>query len=127
MTDIRISLPPGLALPNANSKVHWSVRWKQQQHIKFWTAKVIRDMRIAPMERCEITVVVHPSPRTRRFDPANWADAGKPAIDALTMTKIIPDDSSVYVPRVSYIAGDPVPGWQLELLVTPLPGIQSTT
>jgi hypothetical protein len=126
VTDIRILLPAGLPLPNANKKVHWGVRYRQQQQIKRKTYQIVKLMRIKPMSRCEITVVVHPDVRTRRFDPPNWGDSGKPAIDALTDAGVIVDDSSRYVPRVSYVAGDPVPGWRLELILTPLPGIHTS-
>lgn len=119
MTQIRILLPAGLALPNANHKTHWAVRWRQQQIIKNDAYTVARLMRIKPLSCAEITVVVHPSPRTKRFDPANWADSGKPAIDGIVRAGVLPDDSSRYVPKVSYVAGDPVPGWQLELVLTP--------
>lgn len=126
MNEIRIKLPAGLPLPNANKRTHWGPRYRQQQEIKRQTYRIVKIMRVKPVSRCEITVVVHPDVRTRRFDPPNWADAAKPAIDALTAAKILVDDSSKYLPRVSYVAGEPVPGWQLELVITPLPGIHAT-
>lgn len=123
---ITIKLPAGLELPNANKKRHWRVTWRQQQEIKRRTCEVIQLMRLRPMGPIDITVVVHPGPRTRRFDPANWAPAAKPAIDALSVMGVIEDDSSEHVPRVSYVAGDPVPGWRLELVLTPHPEPQTT-
>lgn len=127
MNEVRILLPAGLKLPNANKKVHWRTLWRQQQEIKKRTAEIATLMRVRDLGRANCTVVVHPDVRTTRFDPSNWAPAAKPAIDAAVACGVLKDDSYKYLESVAYVAGTPVPGWRLELVFTPLPDPQPTT
>jgi len=127
MNDIRILLPAGMSLPNANKKVHWRTTWRQQQAIKDRTYEIAMLMRVRDLGRATCTAVIHPDVRTRRFDPANWSPSVKPAIDAAVLAGVLRDDSSKYLTAVTYVAGAPVPGWRLELVFTPLPGAPATT
>lgn len=119
MEPVRIALPAGIPLPNANRKIHYMVEYRQKKAIKDYAWRIVRLSRFRPMLRADITAVIHPDLRTRRFDPHNWAPSVKAAIDGAVLAGLLPDDSSKYLRAVSFVAGEPVRGWQLELLVTP--------
>lgn len=125
--DVRIPLPAGMKLPNANTKVHWRTTWRQQQAIKECAHEIATLLRVRDMGRATCTVIIHPDVRTTRFDPANWAPAAKPAIDGAVAAGILRDDSSKYLTAVTYVAGPPVPGWRLELVFTALSAAPATT
>lgn len=129
---IRITLPAGLVLPNANQRVHHMVKYRQKRDVRDAAWAVATSMHLAPVERAAITAVVHPDVRTPRFDPHNWGDAVKAAIDGIAAAGVLRDDSARHLRAVTFVDGDPVPGWQLELLVTslaatPSPGSTSTS
>lgn len=116
---MQILLPAGIALPNANKKIHYMAEYRQKKAVKDYTWQIVKLCRFRPMLRADITAVIHPDLRTRRFDPHNWAPSVKAAIDGAVLAGLLPDDSSKYLRSVSFVAGKPVRGWQLELLVYP--------
>lgn len=129
---VRITLPAGLTLPNANQRVHYMVKYRQKKDVREAAWAVAKSLRLAPIERAAITAAIHPDVLTPRFDPHNWGDAVKAAIDGIAAAGVLRDDSSRHLRAVTFVDGPPVAGWQLELIITsllasPSPGATSTS
>lgn len=120
MESYRVVLPPGVPLLSSNQRLHYMERWRRSQTLKraAWAAAVRAN--IPPLLRAEITIVVHPGPRTRLFDPHNFTDSGKYAIDGLVLAGVLPKDDSRYLRKVSIVDGAKSSAWQLELIVRPV-------
>jgi hypothetical protein len=116
----RILLPPGMPLLSSNQRLHYMEKWRRAQNIKkaAWAAAL--QAKTPQLLRASITVIVHPGPRTRLFDPHNYTDSAKYAIDGLVMAGVLPKDDSRYLRRVSIVDGERSSAWQLELLVRPV-------
>lgn len=116
----RVLLPPGMPLLSSNQRLHYMERWRRSKKLKeaAWAAAL--HAKIPPLLRASVTVVVHPGPRTRLFDPHNFADSAKYAIDGLVLAGVLPKDDSRYLRRVTIVDGPKSSAWQLELLVRPV-------
>lgn len=119
-----VALPAGLALLNANRsrREHWAVVRRAAREIRAAACFVARSQRIPLLERAHIVYVIHPSPQTRRRDPANWAESAKAAVDGIVDAGVLADDDSTRVVGPDPRLGAPVKGGQMVLHITSLGG-----
>lgn len=117
-----VALPAGLPLLNANRsrREHWSSERRTARDIRTATALLARNQHIPRLERAHITYVVHPTPKTRRRDPGNWAPSAKAAVDGLVDAGVLADDDAAHVVGPDPRLGDPVPRGQIVLHIEPL-------
>lgn len=114
-------LPEGLPLLSSNLRLHYMEKYRRSKALKDSAYLVARSLQIPQLLKVDITAILHPGPRTRLFDPHNFADSVKPAIDGLVLAGVLPKDDSRYLRRVTFEAGEKLPGgWRLELIVRPL-------
>lgn len=108
MSEVTITLPPGLPLLSLNGRDHWAKRNRITQDIKdaAWAMAMRAAVagKVPAFQRAEITVTYQP-PDKRRRDPDNLAPTGKAAIDGLVLAGILPDDNSKHVAAVRYEIG----------------------
>lgn len=120
MREYRVLLPEGLPLLTSNQRLHYMEKYRRGKALKDSAYLVARSLQIPQLLKVDITAVLHPGPRTRLFDPHNFADSVKPAIDGLVLAGVIPRDDSRYLRRVTFEAGERLTAWQLELVIRPL-------
>jgi crossover junction endodeoxyribonuclease RusA len=121
MREYRVLLPSGLPLLSSNLRLHYMERYRRSKALKDSAYLVARSLQIPQLLKADITAILHPGPRTRLFDPHNFADSVKPAIDGLVLAGVLPRDDSRYLRKVTIEAGEKLPGgWQLELVIRPL-------
>lgn len=123
-TTYTVALPAGLPLLNANRtrRMHWSQVRRLAKPIREATCLLARNQHIPPLDRAHVVYVVHPTPQTRRRDPANWAESAKAAVDGLVDAGVFEDDDSAHVIGPDPRLGEPVKGGQLVIHITPLGG-----
>ena len=119
-----VALPAGLPLLNANRsrREHWAVVRRIARDIRLASCATARSQRIPLLERVRIVYVVHPTPQTRKRDPANWAESAKAAVDGIVDAGVLVDDDSTRVIGPDPRLGEPVKGGQLVLHITPITG-----
>lgn len=120
-----VALPAGLPLLNANERLHWRKKNDRTQAIADAAIVMARKAKIPTLDKVTITVVYHPNAK-RRLDPHNWYPTVKAAIDGIVRAGVLPDDDHTHLLGVDIILGDPVPGSQLVLHITPLPAARPT-
>lgn len=121
MRQYRVMLPSGLPLLSSNLRLHYMERYRRSKALKDSAYLVARSLQIPQLLRADITAILHPGVRTRLFDPHNFADSVKAAIDGLVLAGVLPKDDSRYLRKVTIEAGEKLPeGWQLELVIQPL-------
>jgi hypothetical protein len=113
---LRIELPPGIPLLNANDRDHWAVRAKKTRDIKTEVVKQVEGE--APFTgKVRARGIYHPPTRgSKRYDPDNFVPTLKAVLDALhpvtaknkqgedvpqPFVYLLPDDNSRYVTEVS--------------------------
>ena len=103
---------------NANDRTHW----RRRHHLtRIWRTKTYthaRNAGIPRLDRAHITATVHRA-RGGRFDPSNWADTAKAAVDGLVDAGVFDDDDHTRVTGPDMRAGDPRPEPCLVLTITP--------
>ncbi|MDT0302952.1 hypothetical protein [Streptomonospora wellingtoniae] len=109
---------PRLPRLNSNQRMHWSVWRRRTRLIRETAAWVTTSLREAPMERAQITAVIHPKTNAR-FDPHNLQPTVKAAIDGIVDARLLADDDSKRVVSVAFVAGEKDPaGPRIDLIVT---------
>lgn len=123
-TTYTVALPAGLPLLNANRtrRMHWAQVRKIARPIREATCLLARNQHIPLLDRAHVVYVIHPTPQTRRRDPANWAESAKAAVDGLVDAGVFEDDDSAHVIGPDPRLGEPVKGGQLVIHITPLGG-----
>jgi hypothetical protein len=117
---VRLVLPAGLDLPNANQGLHYMELHQRKKDIRDAAYTLVTARRPPKMMRANVHAFLHPSAKTTRFDPHNWGDSVKAAIDGAVQAGLLPDDSSKYIPEVRFLEGSKERYWQLELVFIPL-------
>lgn len=117
-----VALPAGLPLLNANRsrRQHWAVVRRAARDIRLAAFAAARNQRIPLLDRAHILYVIHPTPQTRKRDPANWAESAKAAVDGIVDAGVFVDDDSKHVIGPDPRLGEPVKGGQLVLHIIPL-------
>lgn len=115
---VTITLPPKLPLLNSNQRLHWATKARRTRIIREAAAWATRSLRERPMERVEITAVIHPK-TARRFDPHNCQPTVKAAIDGVVDAGLLEDDDATRLVSVAFRAGEKDPaGTRIDLIVT---------
>lgn len=119
-----VALPAGMPLLNANvtRRMHWAQVRRLARDVRAAANLAARAQQIPLVDRAHIVYVIHPSPQTRRRDPANWAESAKAAVDGLVDAGVLADDDSTRVIGPNPRLGEPVKGGQLVLHITPIGG-----
>ena len=128
---VRFEFPPGYS-PSAKYTL-WECG-ANARHNRYVAARITRKIRedVVPLARHQriprfdgpvaILVVQHPPKGKRGLDSENVAPLGKAAIDGLRDAKVLVNDTSKWVPTVSYTTGERTERGQLVLLITPVGG-----
>lgn len=112
---------PRLPRLNSNQRLHWATKARRTRLIRDTAAWVATSLREAPMERAEITAVIHPK-TAARFDPHNLQPTVKAAIDGIVDAGLLPDDDAKRVVSVAFVAGEKTAtGPRVDLVVTEVP------
>ncbi|MFD7093349.1 RusA family crossover junction endodeoxyribonuclease [Streptomyces xanthophaeus] len=120
-----IHLPTGLALLNANDRVHHRVRGNLTREIRAAAMEACSEdptMRAAlvaagdgpVLQRAYILGVLHP-PSRRRADPANWYPSFKAAVDGLVDAGVLEDDDHTRVVGPDMRIGPVIKGGRISL------------
>ncbi|MFE1456730.1 hypothetical protein ACFW7K_17640 [Streptomyces sp. NPDC058735] len=96
---------PEIELINANDRPHWTKKAKITAAIRAATAAAARDARVPRLARARVLYLVHPTARTRIFDPSNWSLSAKAAVDGLSDAGVSEDDNAAVVTGVDPRAG----------------------
>lgn len=102
----------------SNRRFHWR---EKARLTRMWrTAAYLGARRagIPHLERAHITAHVHRM-RGGRFDPTNWADTAKAALDGVVDAGVLPDDDHAHVTGPDMRAGEPRGEPCLVLTITP--------
>jgi len=125
------AFPPGYS-PSAKHTL-WECG-ANARHNRYVAARITRQIRadvvkLANSQRTPrftgpvtILVVQHPPKGRRGLDSENVAPLGKAAIDGLRDARVLINDTSKWVPTVSYTTGERVERGQLVLHITPVGG-----
>lgn len=106
---------PDLELINANDRPHWTKRAKLTAAIRAAAAQAAGDAGVPRLNRARVLYLVHPSARTRVFDPSNWALSAKAAVDGLSDAGVWADDNAAVVTGVDPRAGARAEGANIRL------------
>jgi hypothetical protein len=108
---------PDIDLINANEVRGW--HWRKEREvaaaIRAAAAKAARDARVPLLERARVLYLVHPTGRTRIFDPSNWALSAKAAVDGLSDAGSFRDDNARIVTGVDPRAGKRITGARIRM------------
>ncbi|MEV4975592.1 hypothetical protein [Streptomyces scopuliridis] len=116
----RVELPVGTFLLNDNQRLN---KYRKAEHISVIrraSGFAARAAHIPAFQRIHIFYVIHPEPRGRRRDPANWSPTAKAAIDGLVDAGVLPDDNHTRLLGGDPRMGHPVKGTQFVLYITDL-------
>jgi crossover junction endodeoxyribonuclease RusA len=106
---LRIELPPGLPLLNANDRLHYRERSKRTEKLRSEAHKAAKAQSSFPFRKVRIRCIFR-APDKRRRDVANLYPSFKAVIDgALVDTKLLPDDSDRYITELCLVRGEDSP------------------
>lgn len=109
---------PAMPYLNSNQRLHWATKARRTRAIRDAAWYVTRALKEQPMEKAEITAVIHPK-TNRRFDPHNFQPTVKAAIDGIVDARLIADDDATRLVSVAFRAGEKDPsGTRIDLIVT---------
>ncbi|WP_431959333.1 hypothetical protein [Actinacidiphila sp. bgisy160] len=113
---------PPLPLLSSNMRLHWAPEADRIGELRKTGKVLARKHRLPTLARAHLFYVVHPGPRTRDFDPGNWAPSAKALLDGLVDGGALPDDNARILtgpdPRPG--ARSATPGGRLTLVLTEL-------
>jgi hypothetical protein len=108
---------PDIDLINANEVRGW--HWRKEREvaaaIRAAAAKAARDAGVPLLSRARVLYLVHPTGRTRIFDPSNWALSAKAAVDGLPDAGVFKDDNAGIVTGVDPRAGKRIVGARIRM------------
>lgn len=91
-----VSLPAGMALMNANKRIHWSKRSALTKDIRTVAGWYVIEAEVPHLERAHVVVEYRP-PDKRRRDVHNLFPSAKAAIDGVVDAGVLTDDSDAYL------------------------------
>jgi hypothetical protein len=107
---LRIELPPGLPLLNANDRLHYRERAKRTERLRSEAYRAAKVQNPYPFRKVRVRCIFR-APDKRRRDVANLYPSFKACIDgALVDTKLLPDDNDRYITEVCLVRGEDSPG-----------------
>lgn len=110
---LRIEMPPGLPLLNANDRIHYRERAKKTEKLR---SEAFRIATGSLMSFGKVRIrCIYRAPDNRRRDVANLYPSFKAAIDGATSAGVLPDDNDKYVKSVELLRGENLPKGQLIL------------
>ncbi len=126
-----IPLPAGMALLNANGRVHHRVRHERTKELRAAAMEAVSECpdlmdalaAAKPgslFQRAHVLGVLHPATADRRRDPANWYPSFKAAVDGLVDAGLFDDDDHTRVVGPDMRLGRVVKGGQIVLVVSGL-------
>lgn len=104
MTTITLAISRDVLL-TANMRLHWATKARHTRVIRDMAWILARQSRTQTMPHAEVEVVTK-WPNRRARDAENIAPTAKAAIDGCVQAGVIPDDSSMYLKKVSYSIAD---------------------
>ncbi len=102
---LRIELPPGLPLLNANDRIHYKERAKRTEKLRSEACKAAKAQPFLPFGRVRIRCIFRACDNRRR-DVANLYISYKACIDGLVDAGVLKDDSDRYVAEVCLVRGE---------------------
>ena len=122
MTAQTVVLPwPRPLTQNETRRLHHYSEAAQKTQLKMQARAVIRATQLTPTTGPVAVILTHRPADRRRRDTDGPAPALKTVLDALVDEGILPDDNSMYVPKVMYHYLQPVPGEPAATWVTIAP------
>lgn len=121
MTTLKIPLLNGRFPPSLNKRLHWRARsglniaWK---NTVYWAVQEQKTkMGKLPYQKASIEILYY---TCRPMDWDNAYTSAKPLVDALTVAKVIPDDSEKFIDlRVRCVKVAHKPEQKIEIIITP--------
>lgn len=101
----------------SNGRLYWREKARRTRWWRTSTYTRARNAGIPRLDRAHITATVHRA-RGGRFDPSNWADTAKAAVDGLVDAGVFDDDDHTRVTGPDMRAGAPRPEPCLVLTIT---------
>jgi crossover junction endodeoxyribonuclease RusA len=105
---LRIELPSGLPLLNANDRLHYRERSKRTEKLRSEACKAAKAQPFLPFSRVRIRCIFR-APDKRRRDVANLYPSFKACIDGLVDAGVFRDDSDKYVSELCLVRGQDSP------------------
>jgi crossover junction endodeoxyribonuclease RusA len=105
---LRIELPPGLPLLNANDRLHYRERSKRTEKLRSEAYKAAKAQPSLPFTRVRIRCIFR-APDKRRRDVANLYPSFKAVIDGIVDAGLLLDDNDRYVTELSLVRGEDSP------------------
>lgn len=102
---LRIELPPGLPLLNANDRIHYKQRSKTTAKLRAEAYKAAKAQPFLPFSKVRIRCLFR-APDNRRRDVANLYLSYKACIDGIVDAGVIKDDRDGIVVEVSIARGE---------------------
>lgn len=118
MTITRTGKPTPVWL-TANQRLKWRVKAARIRTWRNLAMVTARNAGIPRLDRVEVVAHVHRH-QGGRFDPTNWADTAKAALDGIVDARVLEDDSHEYVTGPDMRAGEPRTTPSLVLTITEL-------
>lgn len=103
----------------ANQRLKWRVKAARVRTWRNLAMITARNAHIPRLDHAQVTAHVHRH-QGGRFDPSNWADTAKAALDGLVDAGILPDDDHTHVTGPDMRAGEPRTTPALVLTITQL-------
>jgi Holliday junction resolvase RusA-like endonuclease len=105
---LRIELPPGMPLLNANDRSHHMTRAKRTHHIRAEAFKAAKAQPFMPFGKVRIRCIYR-APDNRKRDVVNLYPSFKAVIDGIVDAGVIKDDNDTIVKEVSFVRGENLP------------------
>jgi crossover junction endodeoxyribonuclease RusA len=105
---LRIELPSGLPLLNANDRLHYRERSKRTEKLRSEAYKAAKAQPFMPFTKVRLRCIFR-APDKRRRDVANLYPSFKACIDGLVDAGVLPDDNDRYVTEVCLVRGEDAP------------------
>jgi crossover junction endodeoxyribonuclease RusA len=105
---LRIELPSGMPLLNANDRTHHMTRAKRTAMIRAEAYKAAKAQPFLPFGKVRIRCIYR-APDNRKRDVVNLYPSFKAVIDGIVDAGVIKDDNDTIVKEVSFVRGENLP------------------
>ena len=105
---LRIELPPGLPLLNANDRIHYRSRSKITEQLRSEACRAAKAEHWLPFGKVRVRCIFR-APDNRRRDVSNLFPSFKAVLDGIVDAGVLKDDNDKFVREFTIVRGENLP------------------